>query len=85
MAAAKLNVQHDYITLRVKFDGKKTLNLTRSRNGTSMSGTEATRPALEFFDRWFAERKGSTVGDSMKYLADIAGKAHTAADFIQAA
>ena len=83
MTTAKINNQHDYITLRVKFDGKKTLTLTRSRNGVSCSGTEATREVLDFFEAWFMfQPKGQTIGQSFEVLRAVAEKSATAADFV---
>lgn len=82
---ATLNNQHDYITLRVKFSDSETFNLTRSRNGVKVSGTKASRPALDFFDRWLSEQKGRTYAETMEQLRSTAAKSATMQDFISAA
>lgn len=79
---AKINNQFDYITLRVKCGDKKTLNITRSRNGVTVSGTEATRERLAYFDRWFKEQKG-TIGQSFEDLRFVAEMSETVEEFIE--
>lgn len=82
MTTAKVNTQFDYVSLRIKFDGKKTLNVTRSRNGIKLSGTEATRPALDFLDAWFKQRKNTTIGQSMEHLCGVAQKSNSIHEFL---
>jgi hypothetical protein len=82
MTTAKINNQYDYITLRVKFADKSTFNLTRSRNGISVSGTQATRASLDFFDAWVKQQKG-TIGEWMSKLQSKASTSATMQDFLK--
>lgn len=85
MTKAKINTQHDYVTLRITFDDGGTFNLTRSRGGVRASGTSATREALEFFDAFIQSRKDSTIGETMQHLCAAAQRSPTMASFIGAA
>lgn len=84
MAKATLNIQHDYITLRVTFaDGSK-FNFTKSYGGAKVSGNHATRESLMFFDAWTKEG-GGTMGEKMQRLCERAKTASTMQEFIKAA
>lgn len=79
---AKLNEQHDYITLLIKFSDRTTLRLTKSRNGVSASGEHASRALLTFLDAWFRDQKG-TFGEAMKRLQSVAAESLTIKDFLK--
>lgn len=85
MTTAKLNVQFDYVTLRVKFGDGQTLNFTRSRSGTKMSGTAATKAAFEFLDALVASKKNATIGQIMHQLKCQAERSPTMNAFLQIA
>ena len=86
MTKATLNIQYDYITLRIKYADKSTLNITRSRNGIKMSGSLATREAMMFLDKLITDRtvKGVTLGDTMRNLRAIAEESNNVQDFLKA-
>jgi hypothetical protein len=83
MTTAKINNQHDYITLRIKFADKTTLNLTRSFSGTKVSGTRATRDGLNFFDAYLKAQKGRNLLEIMQELRDTAEKSTDIATFLK--
>jgi len=84
MTKARLNIQHDYITLRITFaDGGK-LNFTRSYGGAKASGNLATREALEFFDAWTRQGTG-TMGEKMNRLCEKAKAASNLQELIKTA
>lgn len=83
MTTAKINNQHDYITLRIKFADNMKLNITRSRYGIKLSGDRATESALEFIDKWMSGRKDKTIGQNMETLREIAASAPDMTRFLE--
>lgn len=80
---AKLNVQHDYITLRATF-GAERLNLTISRRGETASGTYGDlRGALEAFSAYMDRKEGLTVGGKMDVVRILAENAKSADHFVE--
>lgn len=82
MTKAKLNVQHDYITLRVVFADKTGFNFTRSRYGVKLSGVHATRELLKFLDCWCERERGKVYLKQMEALREIAERSTTIQEFI---
>lgn len=86
MTTAKLNVQHDYITLKVVFDDNVSVNLTQSRRGIKASGKGVTngqlRSLLKGFDAYGKEEKLS-YGPKMQGLRALATQCLTVDAFIE--
>lgn len=80
---AKINNQHDYITLRIKFADNMKLNITRSRYGIKLSGDCASREALEFIDKWMSGRKDKTIGQNMETLREVAASVPDMSSFLE--
>lgn len=70
---AKLNTQHDYLTLRATFADGTTLNLTTSRNGTKTSGSALDNPLSRPLNRALFDYKG-VVGTGMNVLLRLANE-----------
>ena len=85
MTKATINNQHDYITLRIKFDDNTRLNLTRSFSGTKVSGDHATKEGLQFFDAYLKAKgtgEGRTILTAMQELCSIASKSTDIRSFL---
>jgi hypothetical protein len=82
MPTAKLNIQHDYITLKVVYDPKTSINLTSSRNGIKVSGKgfemSLMRNIMNAFDKF---RKDLSVGERMNELLRVASEATSLMEF----
>jgi hypothetical protein len=81
MTKARINIQHDYITLRIKWADKRTLNFTKSYGGYKASGTEATREALAFLMAW-TKKQTTTPGEYFKRLCEAAQASTEIQDFL---
>lgn len=86
MTIAKLNEQHDYITLKVDFQNGETVNLTQSRRGIKASGKGVTndqlRSLLKGFDEYGKAEKLS-YGPKMQGLRAAATQCASVAAFIE--
>lgn len=82
MTSAKLNCQHDYVTLRVTFEDRTTLNFTHSRSGWKLSGSYAKKEIFNFLVKWCEMQKGRTVGEFMEELRGVAERSLTCPAFM---
>lgn len=85
MATAKINTQHDYVTLRVEFEKGQRVNLTLNRRGTTGSGTIAElEPVFHAFDAFVTKKGGGTNAERFEAAKALAEKCATPAELIAA-
>ena len=85
MTKATINNQHDYITLRIRFDDGTKLNITKSFSGMKLSGDHANKDGLNFFSAYLKQRgkgEGRTLGTAFEELRIAAAKSTDILSFL---